>query len=54
MAFSRLFLRMRIFEALVELHLDIGAKQALDVHGAFRRQFMFAPIDMGLEDATSR
>ena len=40
---------MRIFQALVELHLDVGAKQALDFHGPLWREFIASPVNMRLE-----
>jgi len=44
-----LFLRVRIFEALVELHLNVRTKHALNVHGTLRRKFISPPVDMRLE-----
>ena len=41
---------MRKLQALVELHLDVGAEQPLDLHGAFRCQLVPLAVDMRLED----
>ena len=35
--------------AFVELHLDVGAEEALDFNGAFRRQHVARAVDMRLE-----
>ena len=43
---------VRIHQAFVELHLDIGAEKPLDFHRALGRQLIFAPVDMRLEDRT--
>jgi hypothetical protein len=48
--FFRLFIRVRILQALVELHLDVGAKQALDLHGPLWREFIASPVNMRLEN----
>ena len=47
--FFRLFIRVRIFNALIKLHLNIRTEQALNIHGALRRQFVASPINMRLE-----
>ena len=36
-------------DALVELHLDVGAEQALDLDGALGREQMRGPVDVRLE-----
>ena len=45
----RLLCRARQLHAFVELHLDVGAEQALDFHRALRGQFVARPVDMRLE-----
>ena len=42
-------LRRRQLHTFVELHLDVGAEQALDLHRALRRQMMPRAVDMGLK-----
>ena len=42
--------RARQADAFVELHLDVGAEQALDLHRPLRRQFVARAVDMRLED----
>ena len=37
-------------DAFVELHLDVGAEQPLDLHRAFGRQLMSRAVDMRLEN----
>ncbi len=39
----------RQLDALVELHLDVGAEQALDLDGALRRQHVARAVDVRLE-----
>ena len=36
-------------DAFVELHLDVGAEQALDLDGALGRQQVRGPVDVRLE-----
>ena len=42
---------MRKLHALVELHLDVGAQQPLDLHRAFGRQLVLPAVDVRLEHA---
>ena len=39
----------RQFDTFIQLHLDIGAEQALDFNRAFRCQFMLGAVDMRAE-----
>jgi hypothetical protein len=49
-----LLVRAGQLHALVELHLDVGAEQPLDLDGALRGQRMGRAVDVGLErDAPS-
>ena len=41
--------RGRQADAFVELHLDVGAEQSLDFHGALGCQHMLRPVDVRLE-----
>ena len=44
-----LVLARRQADALVELHLDVGAEQPLDLDGALRRQHVLRAVEMGAE-----